>query len=73
MATLDMKAKELQKNFEQIIYQFQTVAAESVKDTDNLKSERDECHRFYRQKGKMYHARDFRLFTGCRQHGYDIS
>ena len=36
MATLDMKAKELQKNFEQIIYQFQTVAAESVKDTDNL-------------------------------------
>ncbi len=37
MATIEMKAKELQKNFEQIIYQFQTVAAKDVESTDNLK------------------------------------
>lgn len=36
MATIEKRAKELQKNFEQIIYQFQTVAAETVKDTDKL-------------------------------------
>lgn len=37
MATLNMKANELQKNFEKIIYQFQIVAAESIESTDNLK------------------------------------
>lgn len=36
MATLTMKAKELQTNFEKIIYQFQTVAADSVEATENL-------------------------------------
>lgn len=36
MATLNMKAKELQKNFEKIVYQFQTIAAESVDATQNL-------------------------------------
>ena len=52
MATLDMKAKELQKNFEQIIYQFQTVAAENLKDTDNLNPKEINTIVFIGKKGK---------------------
>ena len=36
MATMETKAKELQKNFEQIIYQFQTVAAENLEAIDKI-------------------------------------
>ena len=36
MVSIEMKAKELQKNFEQIIYQFQTVAAENLDAIDKI-------------------------------------
>lgn len=47
-----MKAKELQKNFEQIIYQFQMVAAESLKDTDNLNPKEINTIVFIGKKGQ---------------------
>ena len=50
MATIEMKAKELQKNFEKIIYQFQTVAADSVEATENMSAKELECPCFYWQK-----------------------
>lgn len=63
MATLDMKAKQLQKAFEQMVYQFQAVTAEIVATTDKLSPKEMNAIVFVGKKGECI-MREISAFLG---------